>query len=80
MEEEQTKEQAVKTYNDLCDKLEDLVIYEIRDYRRLKLSDLADEATQNVKKAEWLIEDLKYLVRKYNIEDDSRLKELIKRL
>lgn len=78
--EEQEFIKAVKEYNDLCDKLEYLVIYEISEYKRLTLSDLAYEATENVKKATWLIEDAKHLVKKYHIADNSRLVELEKRL
>ena len=79
-EEEEKFAEAVNEYNRICDKIEEIVDFELRDYKRLKLSSLVQKASNDLRRAESYIEDAKYLIRKHHIADDSRLKELIDRL
>jgi hypothetical protein len=67
-------------YNELCDRIQELVNYELRDYKRFTLSALVSEVAQDLQKAESYIKQAKDLVKEHGIRDDSRLTKLIKRL
>lgn len=64
-------------YNALCDELEAMVNFDlVGNYKRLTLSQLVKEASVDLERAKWKVEEIKVFIKNNNITNDSRFIKL----